>query len=144
MVALMNIIGKSLAAMKRTSLLISSICVLTLAACGPGRTEQAKIAEEEAAAEKAAAAPVELPPSITSSINYRCKGGAVLYVDYFGENVAAQLRFDDKNAIPTRVTPAEDAPEGPMQSADGATSLSGTGDQVSVTWPEKGTLSCKA
>ena len=134
---------KSHAVMKKTHLLISSICVLAIAACGPGRTEQAEIAEEEKAAEKASRAPVELPPSITSSTVYRCKGGTILYVDYFGENVAAQIAVGEKSAIPTRVTPAEDAPEGPMKSADGSVTLNGTGAAISVTLPELGTLSCK-
>ncbi len=142
-VAMFEIAVKSAAVMKKTSLIISSICVLALAACGPGRTEQAEIAKKEAEEAKAAQAPVELPPSITSSTNYRCRGGAVAYVDYFGENVAAQIRLDDKNSLPVRVEPAEDAPEDPMVSADGTVKLVGTGSEVSLTWPEKGTMVCK-
>ena len=129
--------------MKKAPLILSSICMLALAACGPGRTEQAELDKEAEATEKAAQAPVELPPSITSSTNYRCKGGSIAYVDYFGENVSAQIRFEDKNTIPTHVAPTEDAPTGPMVSADGTVSLTGTGSEVSITWPEKGTLSCK-
>lgn len=129
--------------MKKTSLILSSICVLALAACGPGRTEQAELDKQEAEAEKASAPVAKLPPPITSNVSYRCKGGAVAYVDYMGENEAAQIRFDDKNAIPTIVERAEDAPDGPMTSKDGTVTLTGTGSEISLTWPEKGTLSCK-
>ncbi len=129
--------------MKKTSLILSSICALAVVACGPSRTEQAENEIAEAQAEQAAAAPIELPPSITSSNTYRCKGGTALYIDYFGENVAAQIRVDDKNAIPTRVEPSEEAPTGPMVSADGSITLTGTGEEITIQLPEKGSLACK-
>jgi hypothetical protein len=106
--------------MKKTSLILTTICVLALAACGPGRTEQAEIDKAEAEAEKAERPAVELPPSITSSTIYRCRGGSVLYVDYFGENEFAQIRIDDKVAIPQRLSPTEG---GAFTSEDGSMRL---------------------
>lgn len=128
--------------MKKTSLIISSICVLALAACGPGRTEQAEIDKEEAAIEKAERPAVELPPSITSSTVYRCRGGSVLYVDYLGENVAAQVRIDDEVSVPISLKPTEDG--GSMVSEDGSIKLTGTGAKVTAELPGKGSLVCNS
>lgn len=128
--------------MKKTSLILSSICVLALAACGPGRTEQAEIAKKEAEAEKAERPVVELPPPITNSTVYRCRGGSVLYVDYLGENVAAQVRVDDEVAVPILVKPPEGG--GPMVSEDGSITITGTGDKITAILPGKGSLTCNS
>jgi len=127
--------------MKNTSLIIASICTLALVACGPGRTEQAKIDKAAAEAEKAAKPVAELPPPITSSTVYRCRGGSVLYVDIFGENESAQVRIDDKVSIPVRLTSVDG---GPFTSEDGTVSLSGSGDKITATLPEKGSLACNS
>lgn len=141
-IAMSWIAVKSAIVMKKTSLIISSVCVLALAACGPGRTEQAEIDQKAAEAEKAAQAPVELPPSITSSTVYRCRGGAVLYVDYLGDNVAAQVRIDDEVAVPVSLKPTEDG--GSMVSEDGTIKLTGTGGKVTAELPGKGSLVCNS
>lgn len=127
--------------MKNTSLIIASICTLALVACGPGRTEQAEIDKAAAEAEKAAKPVAELPPPITKSAIYRCRGGSVLYVDIFGENESAQVRIDDKVSIPVRLTSTDG---GPFTSEDGSVSLSGSGDKITATLPEKGSLACNS
>lgn len=127
--------------MKKTSLILTTICTLALVACGPGRTEQAEIDKAEAEAEKAERPAVELPPPITSSTIYRCRGGSVLYVDYFGENEFAQIRIDDKVAIPQRLSPTEG---GAFTSEDGSISLEGNGDKVNATLPGQGKLVCNS
>ena len=127
--------------MKKTSLIITSVCTLALVACGPGRTEQAELDKAAAEAEKAAKPVAELPPPITNSTVYRCRGGSVLYVDIFGENEAAQVRIDDKVSIPVRLSSTEG---GPFTSEDGSITLSGSGDKVTATLPGKGSLACNS
>jgi hypothetical protein len=144
--------------MKKTLLLIAPLSMLALAACNKSETP----AESEAATETAAAtaAPVELPPSITASGTYRCADNTILYVDFLGQNEAADIRVGDKAATAVRVTApaaeapaadaattapaAEAAPTGPMKSADGETSLSGSGAQINVKLADKGAQTCKS
>ncbi len=127
--------------MKNTSLIIASICTLALVACGPGRTEQAEIDKAAAEAEKAAKPVAELPPPITKSAIYRCRGGSVLYVDYLGENEAAQVRIDDKVSLPAMLK-TEDGAQ--FTSEDGTITINGSGDKITATLPEKGSLACNS
>ncbi len=141
--------------MRKTLLLIAPLSMLALAACNKSETP----AEGEAASESAAttAAPIELPPAITASGTYRCADNTILYVDFLGQNEAADIRVGDKAAAAIRVTapaaetpaagatPAtEAAPTGPMKSADGESSLSGSGAQINVKLAGKGAQTCKS
>jgi hypothetical protein len=141
--------------MKKSLLLIAPLSMLALAACNKSETP----AEGEATAEAAAttAAPVELPPAITASGTYRCADNTILYVDFLGQNEAADIRVGDKAATAIRVTApaaeapatgaapaAEAAPAGPMKSADGESSLSGSGAQINVKLAGKGAQTCKS
>jgi hypothetical protein len=144
--------------MKKTLLLIAPLSMLALAACNKSETP----ADGEATAETTAAtaAPVELPPSITASGTYRCADNTILYVDFLGQNEAADIRVGEKAATAVRVTApaaeapaadaaaaapdAETAPAGPMKSADGETSLSGSGAQINVKLADKGAQTCKS
>lgn len=134
--------------MKKNLLLLAPLSMLALAACN--QTETTEVAEGEAV--ETPAAPVELPPSITSSGTYRCADNTILYIDYFGDNVAADIRIGEKTALATRVNaPKPEAAEGeeakpaegPMVSADGEATLSGTGKQIKVKLPGKGEQVCK-
>ncbi len=147
--------------MKKNLLLLAPVAMLALAACNKTETTAA----DAAATAAKPAAPMELPPSITSSKVFRCGDNTILYVDFLGANVAADIRVGDKTATATRVTapkaeaaivdpaapataPATPAaapakPEGPMKSADGETSLSGSGKSINVKLAGKGAQTCK-
>ena len=143
-------------AMKKNLLILAPVAMLALAACNKTETP----AEGEAAATAAApAAPIELPPSITASATYRCADNTILYVDFLGPNIAADIRVGDKTATATRVAQAvaaapaagaaaapaaEVVPAGPLKSADGETSLSGSGKQINVKLAGKGAQTCKS
>lgn len=141
--------------MNKTLLIIAPLSMLALAACNKTETP----AEGEAGTETAAApaAPLEMPPAITASGTYRCADNTILYVDFLGKNEAADIRVAEKSATAIRVTaptatdtaatpPAaeEAAPAGPLKSADGATSLSGSGAQINVKLADKGAQTCKS
>ena len=144
--------------MKKSLLILAPLSMLALAACNKSETP----AEGEATGTEAAAttaAQVELPPAITASGTYRCADNTILYVDFLGQNEAADIRVGDKAATAVRVTapaaatpaadtaaaPAADAePAGPMKSADGESSLSGEGKQINVKLAGKGAQTCKS
>jgi hypothetical protein len=143
--------------MKKTLLILASLSMLALAACNKSETPAADGSADTATATPAA--PVVLPPAITASGTYRCGDNTILYVDFLGKNEAADIRVGDKAAAAVRVTaaapeapaagaapaaPAADAkPAGPMKSADGKTSLSGSGKQINVKLADKGAQTCK-
>jgi len=128
--------------------------MLALAACNKTETP----AEGKAGADTATtAAPIEMPPAITASGTYRCADNTILYVDFLGNNEAADIRVGDKAATAVRVTapvaeapaagaaPATEAtPAGPLKSADGESSLSGSGAQINVKLAGKGAQTCKS
>lgn len=140
--------------MKKTLLILAPLSILALAACNKTETP----AEGEAGADTAAtAAPIEMPPAITASGTYRCADNTILYVDFLGKNEAADIRVGDKAATAVRVTapvaevpaagaaPATEAtPAGPLKSADGESSLSGSGAQINVKLAGKGAQTCKS
>ncbi len=141
--------------MKKTLLILAPLSMLALAACNKTETP----AEGEAGAEgtAATAAPIEMPPAITASGTYRCADNTILYVDFLGANVAADIRVGDKAAAAVRVTApapeapvagaapaAEAAPAAPLKSADGESSLSGSGAQINVKLAGKGAQTCKS
>ena len=153
-----NALGQMQRTMTKNLLILAPVAMLALAACNKTETPKA----DDAATTAAPAAPMELPPSITSSGVFRCGDNTILYVDFLGANVAADIRVGDKTATATRVTapkaeapvtdPAAPAtapaaapakPEGPMKSADGETSLSGSGKSINVKLAGKGAQTCK-
>jgi hypothetical protein len=140
--------------MKKTLLLIAPLSMLALAACNKSETPAA---EADAAKTAEVPPPMELPPAITASGTYRCGDNTILYVDFLGANEAADIRVGNKAAAAIRVTapkpeapadgaaPAPDAkPAGPMKSADGKSSLSGSGKQINVNIADKGAQTCKS
>ena len=141
--------------MKKPLLFLAPLSMLALAACNKSETP----AEGEAGAEgtAATAAPIEMPPAITATGTYRCADSTILYVDFLGANEAADIRVGDKTALAVRVTapkaaapaegaaaPVEAAPAGPLTSADGESSLSGSGKQINVKLAGKGAQTCKS
>jgi hypothetical protein len=144
--------------MKKSLLILAPVAMLALAACNKSETP----ADGEAGSETVAAtaAPIEMPPSITASAVYRCADNTILHVDFLGANVAADIRVGDKSDAAVRVSqavvaapvagaapaPAAEAaaPAGPLKSADGETSLSGSGKQINVKLAGKGAQTCKS
>jgi hypothetical protein len=142
-------------AMKKSLLILAPLSMLALAACNKSETPAAD--EAGTAASATPAAPVELPPAITATGTYRCADNTILYVDFLGQNEAADIRVGDKSATAVRVTapaaeastadaaPAAEAePAGPLKSADGESSLSGSGKQINVKLAGKGAQTCKS
>jgi hypothetical protein len=141
--------------MIKNLLILAPLSMLALAACNSSETP----ATAETAAETAAtsAEDIELPPAITATGTYRCADNTILYVDFLGQNEAADIRVGEKSAIAVRVTapkaeapttdtnaaPTAAEPAGPLTSADGESSLSGSGDQINVKLAGKGAQTCK-
>ena len=86
------------------------------------------------------AAPVELPPSVKSSLQYRCKDNSLLFVDFLSDDKTANLRTE-KDGAPTKLVAAE---PGKPFTAEGGFEVSGSGKQITVATPGKGAQSCKA
>ena len=126
--------------MQKTILAAATIAAfLSLSACN---NEPETITSERAdtqAAELEKAPKVELPPAIQASHTYRCKDNSLVYIDFY-TNSTAMLRTE-KGGTPTVLAAGEGGQ--PPYVAEGY-SLSGSGDQVSLTAPGKGTQSCKA
>ncbi len=128
--------------------------MLALAACNSSTTPTTTENTTDSAA--VAAAEIEMPPAITATGTYRCADNSILYVDFLGQNEAADIRVGDKSAIAVRVTaPKADAPvagavptpaepAAPLVSADGQSSLSGSGKQINVKLADKGAQTCKS
>jgi len=85
------------------------------------------------------AAPVALPPMVVKSKTYRCKDGALIFVDYMSDDKTAMLRTE-KDGKPTALVMAE---PGKPYTAEGY-SLTGNGDAVDAELPGKGSQSCKS
>ena len=102
----------------------ASAALLALAACDNApQTVNTLDAQAEALKN---APPVELPPSITASKQYRCRDNSLYIVDFYNNN-SARVRTSQDGA-PTVLT-SEDA-DGPY--AGEGYSLSGNGNTVTV------------
>lgn len=114
--------------------------VALLAACNSNSTATTNASGESAEANTAEAAPlpIELPPSLTASHTYRCKDNSILYIDFYGDK-AADLRAKKDGSV-TKLMAAEAGK--PLEG--GGYSVSGSGNQVDITQPGKGSQSCKA
>jgi hypothetical protein len=86
----------------------------------------------------AAAAPVELPPSIVASRTYRCKDNSLVYIDFMS-NMKANYRTTKGGDPVPLIAPAEGQP----YVADGY-SISSNSTTINLTAPGKGSQSCKA
>lgn len=142
--------------MKTPLLILAPLSMLALAACN--QTETPAAGEADATKAAAAVEEIEMPPAITASGTYRCADNTILYVDFLGANEAADIRVGDKAATAVRVTApaaadaaapeaatpaAEAAPAGPLKSADGESTLAGSGKEIKVKLAGKGEQTCK-
>ena len=129
--------------MTRTMTLIALAGAVALAGCNS--EEHNLVAgeiDDPMANSLANAAPVELPPAIQASKQYRCKDNSVVSVDWLSDNKTANFR-----AAPNEHAVQLKAPEpGQPLVAEGGYSLTGSASAASVTLarPGKGSQSCKA
>ena len=125
--------------MTRTPTFLALAAAAALAGCS---NNNPSTGAADAADASNAAAPIELPPSITAAKAYRCADNRVVQVDWLSDNKSANIRVD-KTAAPVHLTAPE--PGQPM-TAEGGYELSGTPSDASVriTVPGKAAQSCKA
>lgn len=128
--------------MQKTPLTLAAAslaALLSLAACnsepetitgGPADPNAENLAE---------APPVTLPPSLTASHTYRCKDNSLVYIDFFSDNISADVRTE-KNGAATRLT----APAAGEPFVAEGYKLTGDGMTVTLEMPGKGSQSCKA
>jgi hypothetical protein len=118
--------------------------VLFLSACSGSGSEQAAApapSNDAAMAEAAPVsdAPVVLPPALVASRTYRCKDNSLIYVDFFGDNISADLKTEKTGAA---IKLASAAPNEAL--SGGGYTVSGNSEQVQITQPGKAAQSCKA
>jgi hypothetical protein len=120
---------------------------LTLSACNDGsHTIVQQGPADPIGNQAAAAAPVELPPSIVASKTYRCDGNKVVEIDWTerdGKPAGANYRVG-ADTVASTVTSAPAEGTGPYTGADGS-SITGTKDasSVQVTLPGQSAITCK-
>jgi hypothetical protein len=123
----------------------SAAAALALLGCGQKQPEVVQTNVDPQAEALKTAPPVELPPAIKVAKTYRCKDNSLVYVSFLTDDVTALVR--DKQEEPPVATLKAPA-AGQAFVGEGETgkgfSLSGSGDTVSYTSPDSGTLSCKA
>jgi len=118
----------TLSALPLTALILLSACdtkPTTIVGSGPADPDADKIK---------AAPPVKLPPAMLASKSYRCKDNSLIYVDWFNDNLTANLRLKDKTTTPVNLT----APSAGAAYAGGGYELTGTADAKSVTLAKGG------
>lgn len=121
--------------------LISAAALALLSACNKTDEPEVVGGPADPMAEKLAnATPVELPPSVKESHQYRCKDNSLIFVDFLSDEKTVNLRTE-KDGAPTKLVAAE---PGKPFTADGGYSVEGSGKQITASLPGKSALSCKA
>lgn len=119
---------------------LSLLALATLGACGQSQSETVNQTMGDPMEQQLAnAAPAELPPPLKASKTYRCKDNSLIFVDFFADDLGANIRTD-KAGKPVRLKAAE---KGQPFEADGY-KVDGSGAAVSITVPGKSAESCKA
>ena len=80
------------------------------------------------------APPVKLPPAMLANKSYRCKDNSLIFIDWFNDNMTANLRLKDKAATPVNLS----APSAGAPYVGGDYELTGTADAKSVTLAKGG------
>ncbi len=115
---------------KLSPLAVAPLALLALAACHnkpiivDGNTDPMKN-------QVAAAPPVELPPAISATVEFRCKDQSVITVDFFKGNKQATVH-PTKAGEPVHLTAATVG--GPFTAPNG---YSLTGDEKKISWKDK-------
>jgi hypothetical protein len=84
------------------------------------------------------AAPIEPPPMIQASRTYRCRDNSLVYIDFY-TNHTALVRTEQGGDPVASLTAQGGNP--PYVGQEGY-SVSGNGEQVSITAPGRGSQSC--
>lgn len=121
-------------------LLLTATALLALSACNQKAEENAANAANVAEAEAEANIVAEMPPAIKAQKTYRCKDASLVYIDFAEGDTQATLREGERTAAPVALT-AEAA--GQAYKAEGY-SVSGSGSEVTIERPGKGSQACKA
>jgi|SRR6185369_13060241 len=125
--------------MRTLILPISLLTLAALSACGQSKPEGFnETIGDPMENQLANAAPVALPPALKASKTYRCKDNSLVYVDFFADDVSANIRKEKEGAAVKLTAPEKGKPF----TADGYI-VEGSGDTVTVTVPGKGAQSCK-
>jgi hypothetical protein len=131
----MHKIGSPSSAAAIAAILLLSACSGSEQSASPPPSNDAAMAENAPVTN----APVVLPPALIASRTYRCKDNSLLYVDFFGDNVSADLKTEKTGPI-TKLTAT--APNEAL--TGGGYTVSGNGTEVNITQPGKSSQSCKA
>jgi hypothetical protein len=123
-------------------LALAAAALLPLAACNNQPRTNAPATDNAAVENTAAAAPVELPPTIRlDNKSFRCKDNSLAFVTFFQGDTQANVR-ETQDGTPT-VLKAEKA--GDPLTAEGGWKL--TGDEktgITLTRPGKAAITCRA
>ncbi len=120
--------------------LITAAALSLLSACNQNDEPEVVGGPADPMAQQLAnAAPVELPPSVKESHQYRCKDNSLIFVDFMSDDKTVNLRTE-KDGAPTKLVAAN---PGEPFTAEGY-SVEGAGKQITVTLPGKAALNCKA
>ena len=126
--------------MKHYLPLIPVAALALLSACNKNDEPEVVGGPADPMAEKLAnAAPVELPPMVKESHQYRCKDNSLVFVDFMSDDKTVNVRTE-KDGAPTKLTAAEAGK--PFEG--GGFKVEGTGKQITANLPGKSALSCKA
>ena len=124
--------------MKSLPLLTAATLALTLGACQkPKPTVIDSTSPDPMASQLANAAPVTLPPVMTSSVTFRCKDNSLAYIDFFKGNTQANVH-PTKGATPVVLKADKDGD--PL--TGGGYTLTGNEDAITLTKPNGATLEC--
>lgn len=126
--------------MKLSLPLLAAAPLFLLAACGQSEPEVVGGPADPMKDQLANAAPITLPPAVKDSRAYRCKDNSLLFVDFFADDVTANLRTE-KNGTPTKLV--AEAPGKPFV-AEGGYEVDGNGASITATVPGKSAQNCKA
>lgn len=129
--------------MQKSSFLLRAAPLAALALLAACNSEPETVVagdnDPDAANVAAAPPPPPMPPALKASKTYRCKDNSIVYIDFFADDLTADLRTE-RTAPPTKLTaPSAGAPF----VAEGYT-LTGSGPTVTLARPGAGSLSCKA
>lgn len=109
--------------------------IVTLAACN---TEPEVVQKEDPMADALKnAAPVAPPPMIQDNRTYRCRDNSLFYVDFFTNNTAVLRTREGGDPVASLTAEGGNPPY-----TGSGYSVSGSGEQVSITAPGHGTQSC--